>query len=156
MTDAAADMRQLYRDVILDHSRFPRHFGRMDDATHVADGINPLCGDKLRLYLRLDDNGTIAVSSFEGSGCAISIASASLLTEVVTNVSDTTAKRWCDEVTARLDGENLDHHPLSSGLETLAALDGVCDYPGRVKCATLAWHALSAALNKNAEPASTE
>lgn len=155
MTGTATDMRQLYRDVILDHSRSPRHFGRMDDATHVADGINPLCGDKLRLYLRVADDGTVLASSFEGSGCAISIASASLLTEAVHDVSNATAVRWLDEVTSRLTGANADQ-PLGGELAALAPLDGVRDFPGRVKCATLAWHALSAALNNDAQPASTE
>ena len=155
MTDTATDMRQLYRDVILDHSRSPRHFGRLDDATHVADGINPLCGDKLRLYLRVEADGTIAASSFEGSGCAISVASASLLTEAVNGVSDATAARWFGEMTSRLDGKNADR-PLSRELEDFAALDGIREFPGRVKCATLAWHALSAALNNEAGPASTE
>jgi nitrogen fixation protein NifU and related proteins len=155
MTELASDMQQLYRDVILDHSRSPRHFGRMTDATHVADGINPLCGDRLRLYLRVQDDGTISASSFEGSGCAISVASASLLTEAVNGVSTATASRWFVEVTSRLDAADTDE-PMSHGLETLTALDGVRDFPGRVKCATLAWHALSAALNNEAEPASTE
>ena len=155
MTSTATDMRQLYRDVILDHSRSPRHFGRMDGATHVADGINPLCGDKLRLYLRLDDDGTIAASSFEGSGCAISVASASLMTETVNGVNAATATRWFGEVTSWLEGPHKEQ-PIGHGLERLAALDDVRDFPGRVKCATLAWHALSTALNNEAGPASTE
>ena len=148
-------MRQLYRDVILDHSRNPRHFGRLADATHVADGVNPLCGDRLKLYLRIEDDGTIAESSFEGSGCAISVASASLLTEKVSGVGGAEAARWFGEVTSRLDGENSGL-PLSRELEGLEALDGIRDFPGRVKCATLAWHALSAALNNESGPACTE
>jgi len=155
MTNVATDMQALYRDVIRAHSRRPRHFGRMADATHVADGINPLCGDKLRLYLRIEPDGTIAASSFEGSGCAISVASASLLTDAVSGVSTATALHWFEEMTSRLTGSNTDQ-PLSRGLDKFAALDGVRDFPGRVKCATLAWHAFSAALNNKAEAASTE
>ena len=76
MTGSAAELQDLYRELILDHSRSPRHFGRLEDATHTADGINPLCGDKLKLYLHVGDEGTIESTSFEGSGCAIKIASA--------------------------------------------------------------------------------
>ncbi len=86
MSEPQNDMQDLYRELILDHSRNPRHFGRLSDATHTADGINPLCGDKLRLYLRVNEQGCIESSSFEGSGCAISVASASLLTDTVTGL----------------------------------------------------------------------
>ena len=155
MSRPAPDMQQLYRDLILDHSRSPRHFGCLDDATHVADGINPLCGDKLRLYLRVDGNGSIADSSFEGSGCAISVASASMLTDVVIGETVATADRWVEEITSMLDGSTTEG-TLSPGLESFAALQGVREFPGRVKCATLSWHALDAALNRQAAPASTE
>ena len=155
MSYIATDTPRLYREMILDHSQNPRHFGRLADATHVADGINPLCGDKLRLYLRVDKGGSIAASSFEGSGCAISVASASLLTEAVIESSVETADRWVGEVTSRL-REKGENSALSPELEALAALDGVREFPGRIKCATLAWQTLSAALNKNAQPACTE
>ena len=155
MSHAAADMQQLYRETILDHSRMPRHFGGLDDATHVADGVNPLCGDKLRLYLRVDDKGHIAESSFEGSGCAISVASASLLTDAVSGVTADTADRWAEEMSLRLDGPEASRGP-SPGLEGLVTLDGVRAFPGRVKCATLAWQTLDAALNGKPSPACTE
>ncbi len=155
MSDAAPDMQDLYRELVIDHSRNPRHFGRLEDATHTADGINPLCGDKLRLYFRVDASGTIESSSFEGSGCAISIASASLLTEAVTGLEVDDAKSCSATISTRLTTAapyaNLDAH-----LENLKALDGVRAYPSRVKCATLAWHALQAALTNDTQPATTE
>lgn len=154
MSRAASDMQDLYRELILDHSRSPRHFGRLDDATHVADGINPLCGDKLRLYLRVGDDGRIESSSFEGSGCAISVASASLMTDAVTGQPVDRAEDFFEEITTRLTrGTSA---PPSEELDKLAALDGVREYPGRVKCATLAWHALHSALHDNTVPATTE
>jgi len=153
MSDAAIDMRDLYRELILDHSRSPRHFGRLDEATHMADGINPLCGDKLRLYLRINDAGTIEASSFEGSGCAISVASASLMTDTVTGLPIQEAEYFFEAVTQRLTTGDGPHVP---GLEKIDALDGVREYPSRVKCATLAWHALHAALENDTKPATTE
>lgn len=152
---ATPDVQRLYRELVLEHSRNPRHFGRIDNATHSAEGINRLCGDKLRLYLRIDDSGTIAASGFEGSGCAISVASASLLTDAVNGVSIDTASDWFHELTKRLSGQDT-ARAISPGLQALAALDGVRDFPGRIKCATLAWHTLSAALNKQPSPVSTE
>ncbi|MDH5456335.1 MAG: SUF system NifU family Fe-S cluster assembly protein [Gammaproteobacteria bacterium] len=154
MTATARDMQDLYRELVLDHSRNPRHFGRLEDATHTADGINPLCGDKLRLYLRVDDAGNIESSSFEGSGCAISVASASLLTDAVTGLPVEQARRCCATVAERLAGD--ESAELASNLEKLRALDGVRQYPSRIKCATLAWHALRSALNHDAVPATTE
>jgi len=155
MNQAANDVQRLYRELILDHSRNPRHFGRVDDATHSADGINPLCGDSLRLYLHIDDSGTITSSGFEGSGCAISIASASLLVDAVHGVTVDVAGRWIEDVTTRLNGRKPQRE-LSNELEQLAALDGVREFPGRVKCATLAWHTLEAAITREAAVACTE
>ena len=154
MTSVAADMKDLYRELILDHSRSPRHFGRLEDATHTADGINPLCGDKLRLYLHVDDEGRIASSSFEGSGCAISVASASLMTDTVTGLPAVEAETCFEAMTQRLTGDASE--PLPANMNKLMALDGVREFPMRVKCATLAWHALHAALNNDAAPATTE
>ena len=151
---AAADMKDLYRELILDHSRNPRHFGRVEDATHSADGINPLCGDKLRLYLRVNDDGEIESSSFEGSGCAISVASASLMTDAVTGITPAAAGACLETLTRRLTEDP--GVPLPQGFDKLMALDGVREYPMRVKCATLAWHALRAALNDETAPATTE
>ncbi len=153
MSTAAADMQDLYRELILDHSRRPRHFGRLEDATHTAEGINPLCGDKLRLYLRVRD-GYIQSSSFEGSGCAISVASASLMTDAVTGLAVDDAEACFEAITRRLtEGRDDDADACD---EKLHALDGVREFPMRVKCATLAWHALHAALNNETAPATTE
>ncbi|RZV37952.1 MAG: SUF system NifU family Fe-S cluster assembly protein [Chromatiales bacterium] len=155
MNDAARDMQDLYRELVIDHSRNPRHFGRLENATHTADGINPLCGDKLRLYFRVGAGGRIESSSFEGSGCAISIASASLLTEAVTGLEVDDAKHCSSTVTSRLTTA-MPYADLDARLENLKALDGVRAYPSRVKCATLAWHALHAALSNDMKPATTE
>ncbi len=155
MIVAAADLQDLYRELILDHSRRPRHFGRLDDPTHTANGINPLCGDKLNLYLHIGDDGMIESTSFEGSGCAISIASASLMTDAVTGIGTDEAESYVEEVTARLTAMNA-VESISPRLDKLVALDGVRKFPGRVKCATLAWHALHSALHNDATPATTE
>jgi nitrogen fixation NifU-like protein len=151
------ELRELYRELILDHARNPRHFHKMDDATHTAEGINPLCGDKLRLYVRLDENDLIAEAAFEGSGCAISVASASLLTDLVAGLSRAQALDCFSEVTGRLT-EAGEHQSRDIGvnLDKIRALDGVRDYPSRVKCATLAWHALNSAMQGHSKAVSTE
>ena len=145
------DLRELYQEVIFDHNRSPRNFGKMDDADRVAEGHNPLCGDQLTLYVRLE-NGVIADASFVGHGCAISTASASLMTEAVKG-------RTVDEV------ESLfrDFHALLTGVPPegrdfgkLEVLAGVREFPVRVKCATLAWHTLHNALTGDGAPAKTE
>jgi len=148
-----SDLRELYRELILDHARSPRHFGKLDGATHSADGINPLCGDKLKLYFRLDDETRIADACFEGSGCAISVASASLLTETVTGMTVSEATDFFHAVTDSLSGRS-DTAPMDLG--KLRALQGVKEFPSRVKCATLSWHAMNAALNQDKKPATTE
>ena len=113
------NVRDLYRDLILDHARNPRHFGKLDHATHTAEGINPLCGDKLRLYLDVDPDETIRSAAFEGSGCAISVASASLLTDTIIGLSSSDAIAFFDAVTAQLAGD--DPQGLDTQLETLVA-----------------------------------
>lgn len=148
------ELKDLYRELILDHSRNPRHFGKLADATHVADGINPLCGDKLRLYLRIEEQ-RIAAASFEGIGCAISVASASLLTEAVIGESQETALRYFDATVTRLTTDKPEAWDAEA-LQKLKALDGVREFPARVKCATLPWHALRSAISKLDEPATTE
>ena len=155
MNGAAREMQDLYRELVIDHSRNPRHFGRLKDATHTADGINPLCGDKLTLYFRVDESGKIESSSFEGSGCAISMASASLLTEAVTGLAVGDAKQCSSTITSRLTTA-APYAELDPHLENLKALDGVRAYPSRVKCATLAWRALHSALTSDTKPATTE
>lgn len=159
MTDipAADELQDLYRELILDHSRSPRNFRRLTNATHTAEGINPLCGDKLRLYLVVDSNDHIVDSSFEGSGCAISMASASLLTETITDRSVADARSFSATITSRLtQRDEIDDAASEFDLEKLRAFDGVRKYPSRVKCATLAWHALRAALDQSQNPATTE
>lgn len=148
----ASELRELYRELILDHARRPRHFGPLPDATHTAEGINPLCGDRLRLYVRLEDDA-IRDASFEGSGCAISLASASLLTDTVVGMSSEEALRWSGQINARLSGERAD-----TGFDPgkLRALEGVREFPSRVKCATLAWHALRSAIERSSAAATTE
>ncbi len=149
------DVHDLYRELILDHSRKPRHFGCLEHATHTADGINALCGDRLRLYVQIDEEGRIRRSSFDGSGCAISVASASLMTSAITGLHVDRAESCIDELAARLIGGETGGD-VSPELERLVALDGVRRYPGRVKCATLAWRTLQAALNNSGTPATTE
>jgi len=145
------ELRELYRSLILDHAKQPRHFGSLEDPTHVAEGINPLCGDRLRLQLLVDDTRTIRDAAFDGSGCAISVASASLLTETIIGLGKDEALSWFEDVTARLRGE-----PANRDLGRLAALEGVREFPVRVKCATLAWHALHSALCSSESVVSTE
>lgn len=149
------ELLDLYRELILDHARSPRHFGRLEHATHQASGINPLCGDKLRLYLQVDAENRIENSSFEGSGCAISVASASLLADTIIGQPVDKAEAWFATVTRRLT-EDEPAEFEDADLEKLKALDGVREFPSRVKCATLAWHALHSALNHQDEPATTE
>ena len=147
----AEELRELYRELILDHARSPRHFGKLEAPSHQAEGINPLCGDKLKLYLRLDDDGAIDDIAFEGSGCAISVASASLLTETVHGMRVADALRRSADVVLSLTGDAGGSH-----LGKLAALQGVREFPARVKCATLAWRALEAAISNDHQPATTE
>ncbi len=151
------ELRDLYRELILDHARSPRHFGCLENATHSAEGINPLCGDKLRLYLALDENDRIAAASFEGSGCAISVASASLLTDTVIGLSVPQALDHFAAVTERLTGNRPGPGEAPAiELGKIRALEGVREFPSRVKCATLAWHALNSAIHGDETPASTE
>lgn len=156
-----AELYDLYRKLILDHARNPRHFGRLDNATHKAEGINPLCGDKLKMYFSIDSNGCIEATSFEGSGCAISMASASLLTDTVVGMSLEAADALFDRVTSRLtqggaDKDSAADIDIDTPLAKLKALDGVREFPSRVKCATLAWHALHSAFSHQVTPATTE
>ena len=147
--------QDLYRELILDHARSPRNFGRPESTTHTATGINPLCGDKLHVYVTVD-NDRLIDTRFEGSGCAISMASASLLTEAVSDLSTADAERAISTVTQRLTTESNAETEAVIDLAKLRALDGVRAYPSRVKCATLAWHALRAALQNSDSPATTE
>jgi nitrogen fixation NifU-like protein len=149
-----SDLSDLYQEVILDHNRRPRNFGALADATRVANGHNPLCGDRLKLYLKLDGE-RIENISFEGSGCAISKASASLMTDAVKGRSTIDAlalfDRFHQVVTTPID-QPIDEESVGK----LAVLAGVREFPARVKCASLAWHTLKAALSGTQEPVKTE
>jgi len=150
------DINDLYRDVILDHNRLPRNFGGLDPADASVEGFNPLCGDRLTVRLKLDDD-RISDIRFEGQGCAISTASASLMTEAVKGRTRAEALQLFDRVHQLLTD---DAAPPADELGKLAALSGVREYPARVKCASLCWHTLASALRSNnpqAQPAvSTE
>jgi nitrogen fixation protein NifU and related proteins len=159
MSSDMDDLRDLYRELILDHAKSPRHFGKLEDATHVAQGINPLCGDKLQMYFSVDENNKISDARFEGSGCAISVASASLLTETVIGLDTERALQVFAAMVRRLSGrESGMNEPGLDDIDLgkLRALEGVKEYPSRVKCATLAWHALNSALRDIRQPVSTE
>jgi nitrogen fixation protein NifU and related proteins len=137
------ELQELYREVILDHNRNPRSFGELADATRVVAGVNPLCGDKMTLYVKLGD-GRIQDIRFRGTGCAISVASSSLMTERVKGVPVAAALELFDKIHDLLTAPH-DHDPPAD-LDKLAALGGVREYPSRVKCASLAWHALKSAV----------
>jgi nitrogen fixation protein NifU and related proteins len=148
------DLKELYRDVILDHNRHPRNFGPLEGANHRAEGNNPLCGDRLTLAVRLEGD-RIEDIRFEGSGCAISTASASLMTEAVRGKDRASIRQLFERVHALL--TQPDAAP-DAALGKLAALSGVREFPARVKCASLCWHTLNAALasNSGAATVSTE
>jgi len=146
------DLKELYRDVILDHNRQPRNFGRIEPADSRAEGHNPLCGDRLSVFVRMEGE-RVADIRFEGQGCAISTASASLMTEAVKGKDRTAIRALFDKVHALL--TRADAAP-DGALGKLAALSGVREFPVRVKCASLCWHTLNAALEHGAATISTE
>lgn len=147
------DLKDLYRDVILDHNKRPRNFGRLDPCDTAADGYNPLCGDQLTVTLRFDGDRVEDIR-FEGRGCAISTASASLMTEAVKGMDETAIQalygRVHEALTAAADA------PSPEDLGKLAALAGVREFPARVKCASLSWHTLNAALAHRVQNAASE
>ena len=140
------NLRELYQEIILDHSRHPRHFGALADANHVADGHNPLCGDRVKVYLQVDADDRIADVSFEGRGCAISVASASLMTEMLKGRSIADAEQLMSGFLHLVKGEDAGDL-LPDDREQLEVMAGVSAFPMRVKCATLAWHAMKSALD---------
>lgn len=147
------DLRDLYQEVILDHNRRPRNFGSVDAPSHHADGHNPLCGDKISLTLKIAD-GTIENAMFNGSGCAISKASASLMTDAIKGKSVAEAEALF-EAFHKMVTTPMSEEPDESAVGKLAVFSGVREFPARVKCASLAWHTLKAALS-GAEIISTE
>jgi len=148
------ELRELYQQVILDHNKAPRNFRKIDNPSRFAEGYNPLCGDKIDIYLNFDNNNINDIS-FQGSGCAISKASASLMTSMLKGKTRKEAEelfnRFHDLVTDKL-GENPDIEDLGK----LAVFAGVRDFPARVKCASLAWHTMMNALYEKDEKVSTE
>ena len=149
-----ADLRELYQEVILDHGRKPRKFHALADADRRADGYNPLCGDKLTVFLKLDD-GRISEVSFQGSGCAISVASASLMAQALEGLTVEEAERRFEGFKDLVTGK-LDDAAATAALGKLAVFAGVREFPVRVKCATLCWHTMRAALSNEHEPVTTE
>ncbi|MDB6089788.1 MAG: nitrogen fixation protein NifU [Gammaproteobacteria bacterium] len=146
------DLKELYRDVILDHNKRPRNFGRLEPSDAHADGHNPLCGDRLSVFVRLNGERVEDVR-FEGKGCAISTASASLMTEAVKGKD----KAAIGALFAKVHGLLTQQDAVPGAeLGKLAALQGVREFPARVKCASLCWHTLNAALDRGASTVSTE
>jgi nitrogen fixation NifU-like protein len=149
------DLRELYQTVILDHNKAPRNFGPLPGADREADGYNPICGDKLTVYLRVSGEDRIEDIRFDGSGCAISTASASLMTEFVKGKTIPEVRDAFDSFHGLVTGPAADA-PSAEHLGKLAVFGGVREFPMRVKCATLSWHTLNAALEQSSETAKTE
>lgn len=149
-----SDLRELYEEVIIDHKKNPRNFREMDDATVKIDGFNPLCGDKLTLFLKLD-NDVITDISFVGAGCAISTASTSLMTEALMGKTVAEAETLFESFHVLVTAET-DFEEKVAEVGKLAVLSGVRQYPSRVKCATLSWHTLNAALHGDSDAVTTE
>tara|TARA_B100000029_G_scaffold452142_1_gene477164 strand:+ start:235 stop:705 length:471 start_codon:yes stop_codon:yes gene_type:complete len=152
------DLKQLYQDIILEHGKSPRNFGKCEEYTHQAKGHNPLCGDQVHVYLKLNDKKNVENLTFEGSGCAISIASTSIMTELVKGKNLKTAKKiiidFLDMIknTQEITSNDLDEDQKIK----IMSLSGVKQYPMRVKCATLAWHTLISAIEKRKDEVNTE
>ena len=150
-----SELRDLYQEVILDHNKSPRNFKKLETATHHADGHNPLCGDKITVFIEMAD-GHVKNVSFVGSGCAISTASASLMTGALVGKSESEVRQLFEKMHALL--TSSEEPEDATALGKLAVFSGVREFPMRVKCATLAWHTLIAALDRKEsnEPATTE
>jgi nitrogen fixation protein NifU and related proteins len=148
-----SELRELYQQVILDHNRKPRNFGRLDGANRTAEGYNPLCGDQVRVYLDIEA-GVIRDIRFEGSGCAISKAAASMMTASLKGKTVGEADQLFGRFHAMLTAAG--NGGAAADLGKLAVFSGVCEFPSRIKCATLPWHTVRAALAGKDEPVSTE
>jgi nitrogen fixation protein NifU and related proteins len=149
-----SDLRDLYQDVILEHSKTPRNFRVQPTADHTAEGFNPLCGDRFTIYVTLEGDAIKDVS-FQGAGCAISKASASMMTQSVQGKSVAEAEKIFERFHEMVTG-HAKKSAEESDLGKLAVFSGVSEFPVRVKCATLAWHTLQAALEGKQDPVSTE
>lgn len=149
-----SDLRDLYQELILDHNKRPRNFHKLEGATRSAEGYNPLCGDKVTVYLKFE-NGLVQDVSFQGAGCAISKASASVMTESVKGKTASQAEAMFEKFHELVTGKTHEA-PASADLGKLVVFTGVREYPARVKCATLAWHTMAAALHDENTTISTE
>lgn len=153
--NGAADLRDLYQEIILDHTKRPRNFRRLEQPDRVAKGVNPLCGDKVEVFIKMN-NDVIEDITFQGAGCSISTASASLMTQMLKGKTIAEARELFDHFHELVTGKTKDP-TFHKKLGKLLVFSGVCEYPVRVKCATLPWHTLKAALEGQAdEPVSTE
>ena len=152
------DLKELYQDIILEHGKSPRNFGKCKKYTHEAKGHNPLCGDQVHVYLKLNNEKNVDDVTFEGSGCAISIASTSIMTELVKGKSLEVAKKIViDFLNMIKNTQDIKSNDLDEDQKIkIMSLSGVKQYPMRVKCATLAWHTLTSAINGKKEEVNTE
>ena len=152
------ELKELYKEIILDHGKNPRNFGKCTNYNVDAKGHNPLCGDNVHVYLRLNENKKVEDISFEGSGCAISMASASIMTDMVRGKEEVEVKEIVTDFLGMIKEKNfLDSKILKEDEKTkLMSLSGVKQYPMRVKCATLSWHTLTSALDNSEETIKTE
>jgi len=152
------DLKELYQDIILEHGKNPKNFGKCENHTHQAKGHNPLCGDKVEIYLKLNVDNTVEKLTFEGSGCAISIASTSIMTELVKGKSLKIAKQIIiDFLNMIKNTQKIESKDLNEDQKIkIMSLSGVKQYTMRVKCATLAWHTLSSAMEKKNKDVNTE
>ena len=152
------NLKELYQEIILDHGKNPRNLGKFENFNKDAKGLNPLCGDKVHLFLKLDENKNVNDISFEGEGCAISMASASIMTDLMKGKSEKEAKEIIDKFLDMIkEKDDINTNLLEEDEKTkLMSLGGVKNYPMRVKCATLSWHALSSALDDFQKDVTTE
>ena len=152
------DLKELYQDIILEHGKSPRNFGKCIGHNHEAKGYNPLCGDQVHVYLKLNEKKNVEELTFEGSGCAISMASTSIMTELVKGKSFETAKEIINDFLNMIkSGSVMTTKDLDEDQKTkIMSLSGVKQYPMRVKCATLSWHTLVSALNGKKNEVNTE
>jgi len=154
------DLKELYQDIILDHGKKPRNFGKLDGYSHEAKGHNPLCGDQVQVYLKMNskDKDKVEKLTFEGSGCAISMASTSIMTELVKGKSFVTAKKIVDEFLNMIKtGSEIKTKDLNEDqIIKIMSLSGVKQYPMRIKCATLSWHTLISAMKGDNKSVNTE
>ena len=152
------NLKELYQDIILEHGKSPRNFGKCSGYNHNAKGHNPLCGDQVHVYLKLDKESMVEELTFEGSGCAISIASTSIMTELVKGKSADAAKKIVDEFLNMIKtGSEIQTKYLDEDQKIkIMSLSGVKQYPMRVKCATLSWHTLVSAMDKKKDDVNTE